>query len=50
VCAIGLSKVLANIRALLFAVWTFTLAIPLFVTMVAMAGPVLLLDKFRCVV
>lgn len=44
-----MSKLLANIRAGLFAAWTFTLAIPLFVTMLAMALPVLAFDKFRCV-
>jgi hypothetical protein len=44
----GLSKVLANIRACLFAAWTFMLAIPLFIIMMSMALPVLALDKFRC--
>jgi hypothetical protein len=40
--------VLANIRAVMFAAWTFTLAIPLFVTMLALALPVMAFDKFRC--
>jgi hypothetical protein len=31
----------------MFAAWTFTLAIPLFVTMLLLAGPVMALDKFR---
>eukprot|EP00879_Flechtneria_rotunda_P026120 GHRR01027817.1.p2 GENE.GHRR01027817.1~~GHRR01027817.1.p2 ORF type:complete len:248 (-),score=52.76 GHRR01027817.1:52-795(-) len=43
-----LSKVLANIRACLFAAWTFTLAIPLFIIMTLMALPVLAIDKVRC--
>jgi 1-acyl-sn-glycerol-3-phosphate acyltransferase len=43
----GLSKVLANIRACMFAAWTFMLAIPLFIIMMTMALPVLALDKFR---
>eukprot|EP00882_Tetradesmus_deserticola_P007053 GHRQ01007425.1.p1 GENE.GHRQ01007425.1~~GHRQ01007425.1.p1 ORF type:complete len:346 (+),score=136.04 GHRQ01007425.1:213-1250(+) len=43
----GLSKVLANIRAAMFAAWTFTLAIPLFIIMMTLALPVLALDKFR---
>jgi hypothetical protein len=46
--AAGLGKVLANIRACMFAGWTFMLAIPLFIVMMTMALPVLALDKFRC--
>jgi 1-acyl-sn-glycerol-3-phosphate acyltransferase len=37
----------ARLRALLFAAWTFTLAIPLFVVMVLMSPLVLLTDKSR---
>jgi hypothetical protein len=48
-CAAGLGKVLANIRACMFAAWTFMLAIPLFIVMMTMALPVLALDKFRWV-
>lgn len=43
----GLAKVLANIRAVLFGLWTFTLAIPLFITMVLISPIVMLTDKFR---
>ena len=43
----GLTKLLANARALLFALWTFTLAVPLFAAMLAMAPIVWLTDKFR---
>jgi hypothetical protein len=38
-------KLLANARALLFAAWTFTLAVPLFVTMLCLFPFVMLLDK-----
>lgn len=47
-CA-GLSKVLAHIRAAAFAAWTFTLAVPLFITMMVLALPVMVFDKFRWV-
>ncbi|GBF88021.1 1-acyl-sn-glycerol-3-phosphate acyltransferase [Raphidocelis subcapitata] len=43
----GLSRLLANVRALAFALWTFTLAIPLFIAMTAMSPVVMLTDKFR---
>jgi hypothetical protein len=43
----GLTKLLANARAVLFGLWTFTLAIPLFIMMLAMSPIVLLTDKFR---
>ncbi len=43
----GLSKLLANARALAFAAWTFTLAVPLFVIMVLQAPLVMLTDKYR---
>jgi 1-acyl-sn-glycerol-3-phosphate acyltransferase len=45
----GLSKLLAHVRAAAFAAWTFMLAVPLFITMMVLALPVLALDKFRCV-
>lgn len=38
---------LANVRALCFALWTFTLAVPLFIIMMVQAPFVLLTDKFR---
>lgn len=38
----------AKVRALLFFLWSFTLALPLFATMTAMAPFVLLFDKHRC--
>jgi 1-acyl-sn-glycerol-3-phosphate acyltransferase len=38
---------LARLRALLFATWTFTLAVPLFIAMLIMAPIVLLTDKSR---
>ncbi len=44
----GLSKFLANVRAICFAAWTFTLAIPLFIIMVVQAPIVMLTDKYRC--
>lgn len=37
----------AKLRALLFFLWSFTLALPLFVTMLAMAPFVMLFDKSR---
>jgi hypothetical protein len=43
----GFWKAIANVRALLFAAWTFTLAVPLFIIMVVMSPVVLLTDKFR---
>ncbi|KAI8468957.1 MAG: hypothetical protein J3K34DRAFT_425405 [Monoraphidium minutum] len=43
----GLSKLLANVRALCFALWTFTLAVPLFTVMVIMSPVVMLTDKIR---
>lgn len=39
----------AKLRALLFFLWSFTLALPLFVTMLAMAPFVMLFDKSRLV-
>lgn len=43
-----MTKLLANARALLFAAWTFTLAVPLFLMMTIMSPVVMLTDKFRC--
>lgn len=40
---------MAKIRGFLFYLWTFTLALPLFVTMLAQAPFVLLFDKHRWV-
>jgi hypothetical protein len=44
----GLAKALANVRALAFAAWTFTLAIPLFLVMLLLSPFVAVTDKFRC--
>lgn len=41
------SKGLANVKGFLFYLWTFTLALPLFVIMLIQAPFVLLADKFR---
>lgn len=45
----GLGTALAKVRALLFAAWTFTLAVPLFIIMMVLAPIVLVTDKFRWV-
>jgi 1-acyl-sn-glycerol-3-phosphate acyltransferase len=43
----ALGLLAARLRAVLFAAWTFALAVPLFVVMVAMSPLVLLTDKSR---
>eukprot|EP00877_Chromochloris_zofingiensis_P010183 jgi/Chrzof1/5418/Cz16g02090.t1 len=43
----SVSKVLANVRACLFGAWTFTLAVPLFVVMLALSPFVMIFDKYR---
>lgn len=41
------SAILAQLKGLMFYLWTLILAIPLFVTMLIMSPFVLLLDKHR---
>jgi len=41
------SNVFSRIRALLFGLWTFSLAIPLFIIMLTLAPIVMLTDKYR---
>lgn len=43
------TKVLASVKAFLFYLSTFTLALPLFVTMLLLAPFVALFDKHRCI-
>ena len=45
--AVGLALLAARLRALLFAAWTFTLAVPLFAAMALMTPLVLLADRSR---
>jgi hypothetical protein len=40
---------LAKVRAILFFAWSFTLALPLFVTMMLLAPFVIIFDKYRWV-
>ncbi|KAF8056785.1 1-acyl-sn-glycerol-3-phosphate acyltransferase [Scenedesmus sp. PABB004] len=43
----GVAKLLAHVRAALFAAWTFALAVPLFIAMLCLCLPVMALDNTR---